>query len=122
MKSNILNKKNSSIGNRNKQSNGKTSIKKYKVSINIHPDIYNGSSESKPYNDNKIHLTNHRKMYKSVKDINHNKKISTTTNRNSQSKIKEYENTLYKRSGEEKDLFNINKYMGGDKRKIKIIT
>ena len=123
MKSNILNKKNSNTGNRNKQSSGKSAIKKNKVNINIHPEIYNASSESRPYNDNKIHLTNHRKMYKSVKDINPNKKTSNTTNRNSQSnKVKEYENTLYKRSGDEKDLFNFNKYMGGNKRKIKIIT
>ena len=123
MKSNILNKKNSKIVNRNKQGNGKTANKKNKVNINIHPDIYNASSESKPYNDSKIHLTNHRKMYKSVKDINPNKKISNITNRNVQSnKVKEYENTLYKRSGDEKDLFNFNKYMGGNKRKIKIIT
>ena len=123
MKSNILNKKNSNIGNKSKQSNGKISIKKSKVNINIHPDIYTGSTESRPYNDNKIHLTNHRKMYKSVKDINSNKKTSSVTNRNIQSnKIKEYENTLYKRSGDEKDLFNFKKYMGGNKRKIKIIT
>ena len=123
MKSNISNKKNSYIGNKNKQSSGKSAIKKNKVNINIHPEIYNASSESRPYNDNKIHLTNHRKMYKSVKDINPNKKTSSTTNRNIQSnKIKEYENTLYKRSGDEKDLFNFNKYMGGNKRKIKIIT
>ena len=123
MKSNISNKKNSYIGNKNKQSSGKSAIKKNKVNINIHPEIYNASSESRPYNDSKIHLTNHRKMYKSVKDINPNKKTSSITNRNTQSnKIKEYENTLYKRSGDEKDLFNFNKYMGGNKRKIKIIT
>jgi len=122
MKSNILKKKNSNIANRNKQSNGKSAIKKSKVNINIHPDIHNASIESRPYNDNKIHLTNHRKIYKSVKDINSNKRSSSITNRNSQSnKIKEYENTLYKRSGDERDLFNFNKYMGGNKRKIKII-
>jgi len=84
MKSNISNKKNSYIGNKNKQSSGKSAIKKNKVNINIHPEIYNASSESRPYNDSKIHLTNHRKMYKSVKDINPNKKTSSITNRNTQ--------------------------------------